>query len=66
MVWAASASQPVIPGGDVWLEAHAMNDVVATVEDIRSPTAEVLALSLPEPSGARTEVILIVDGNMDL
>lgn len=66
MVWAISGSESVAPGDDLWLEAHAMNDVVATVEDIRSPTAEILALTLPEPSGRRTEVILIVDGSMDL
>ena len=66
VVWALSGANPVAPGTDLWLEAHAMNDVVATVEDIRSPTAEILALSLPEPSGGRTEIILIVDGSMDL
>ena len=66
VVWALSGADPVAPATDLWLEAHAMNDVVATVEDIRSPTAEILALSLPGPSGGRTEIILIVDGSMDL
>jgi len=66
VVWATSGGAAVTPGTDVWLEAHAMDDAVATVEDIRSPTAEVLALSLPEPAGGRTEVILIVDGSIDL
>lgn len=66
MVWAVSGADSSAPGIDPWIEAHAMNDVVATVEDIRSPTAEILALSLPEPSGRRTQVILIVDRSMDL
>ena len=66
VVWATSGHQGVTPAADIWLEAHAMDEAVATVEDIRSATAEVLALSLPEPAGGRTEVILIVDGSMDL
>jgi len=64
MVWALGGSRA--PAPELWLEAHAMNDVVATVEDIDSPTAEVFAFSLPQPAGGRTEVILIVDRSIDL
>lgn len=53
---------------DEWeplLLPHAMRDVVATVEDIRSPTAEVFAFSLSGET-VSTEVILIVDRSIDL
>jgi hypothetical protein len=69
LVWAGGARRPApapVPPLEAWLPAHAMNDAVATVEDIRSETAEVLAFSLPEGAGGRTEVILIVDRSIDL
>ena len=47
------------------LEAHAMNNGLAALEDIRSPTAEVFTFSLAGETGP-TEVIMIVDRSMDL
>lgn len=66
MVWALGASQGPGQQPELFLEAHAMNDAVITVEDIDSPTAEVFAFSLAEPEGGRTEVIFIVDRSIDL
>jgi len=66
MVWAVGGREDPGLAPVPWLEAHAMNGVVTTVEDIDSPTAEVFAFSLPEPAGGRTEVILIVDQSIDL
>jgi hypothetical protein len=66
MVWAVGGGEDPAVAPAPWLEAHAMNGVVTTVEDIDSPTAEVFAFSLPEPTGGRTEVIMIVDRSIDL
>lgn len=66
MVWAVGGSRAPVAVSGPLLEAHAMNDVVSTLENIDSPTAEIFAFSLPEPAGGRTEVILIVDRSIDL
>ncbi|MFQ5670759.1 MAG: hypothetical protein ACE5HD_09620 [Acidobacteriota bacterium] len=61
----AGVSSNGLPEAWEAIPAWAMNDAVATVEDIRSPTAEILAFSVPGKAGS-TEVIFIVDRSMDL
>lgn len=66
MFWAIGGTRVTVEQPGPWLEAHAMNDALSTVEDISSETAEVFALSLPAAAGGSTEVILIVDRSIDL
>ncbi len=76
LLWAAAGvwtgPEPQAPAAlqRAWAEAplppHVMNNAVATVEDIRSSTAEVLAFSFPGGASGNTEVILIVDRSIDL